>query len=310
MVLRVALLLMRPELDDATSVEMFLDSLHVESQKSMELYIIENIIAKTENLAMDFKNVLDLENLSHKYGNVYADPYFVGAFKMVPEGTMRRTIGDQRFNLHTIGYNPEAPHEYGYLLTQLQFQAWHVGKYSCARRERNSCLPGIYLAHQVLALKPYGQNKKRWNLMSQYGVLFRMFFVRLKANPEMQWLLQSFLASSSIVLAAAASNLHQPLIQEQQFIQEQQLQHQEEPLLQHQDQLLIEGQPMLLPQPLIQEQPLIQHQDQLLIEGQPMLQEQQTTQQPFSCMDAKAFDMTSISETWSQLSPMLLVYGI
>ena len=142
MVLRVALLLMRPELDDATSVEMFLDSLHVESQKSMELYIIENIIAKTENLAMDFKNVLDLENLSHKYGNVYADPYFVGAFKMVPEGTMRRTIGYQRFNLHTIGYNPEAPHEYGYLLTQLQFQAWHVGKYSCSRRERNSCLPG------------------------------------------------------------------------------------------------------------------------------------------------------------------------
>ena len=139
MVLRVALLLMRPELDDATSVEMFLDSLHVESQKSMELYIIENIIAKTENLAMDFKNVLDLENLSHKYGNVYADPYFVGAFKMVPEGTMRRTIGDQRFNLHTIGYNPEAPHEYGYLLTQLQFQAWHVGKYSCARLERNTC---------------------------------------------------------------------------------------------------------------------------------------------------------------------------
>ena len=36
--LRVALLLMRPELDDATSVEMFLDSLHVESKKSMELY--------------------------------------------------------------------------------------------------------------------------------------------------------------------------------------------------------------------------------------------------------------------------------
>ena len=285
MVLRVALLLMRPELDDATSVEMFLDSLHVESKKSMELYIIENIIARTENLAMDFKNVLDLENLSHKYGNVYADPYFVGAFKMVPEGTMRRTIGDQRFNLHTLGYNPEAPHEYGYLLTQLQLQVWHVGKYSCTRRERSCCLPGLYLAQQVLALKPYGQNKKRWDLMSQYGVLFRMFFVRLKANPEMQWLLQSFLASSSIVLAASTasvSNLHHPLIQEQL---------------------------LLLPQPLIQEQPLLQHQDQLLIQEQPMLQEQ-LTQQPFSCTDAKALEMTSISETWSQLSPMLLVYGI
>ena len=296
MVLRVALLLMRPELDDATSVEMFLDSLHVESKKSMELYIIENIIAKTENLAMDFKNVLDLENLSHKYGNVYADPYFVGAFKMVPEGTMRRTIGYQRFNLHTIGYNPEAPHEYGYLLTQLQFQAWHVGKYSCTRRERSCCLPGLYLAQQVLALKPYGQNKKRWDLMSQYGVLFRMFFVRFKANPEMQWLLQSFLASSSIV-SAAVYNLHQPqlLLLPQPLIQEQQL-IQEQPLIQ--DQLLLQH----------QEQPLIQ--EQLLIQEQPMLQEQQTTQQPFSCMDAKALDMASISETWLQLSPMLLVYGI